>query len=278
MREARDRHRRQQEDDRQPGEQYVQRYLVRRLLPLGALDQADHAIKKGRALARGDAHLDLVGEHARAAGHRRAVAAALANDRGGFAGDRRFIDRGDTLDDLAIARDQVARLDEHDIADLQLVGRHVLPIRGIGGTEPLCDRLRLRAPQARRLRLAAAFGDRLGEIGEQHGEPQPEADLAREGRARADEEIAHEQNSRRRRDDLDDEHDRVAPQGARVELLEGIADRRPEDRRIEQRQGFGLRGHLTALPRTRSRPASRTARQAGRARRPGNRSGHQQSR
>ena len=32
-------------------------------------------------------------------------------------------------------------------------------------------------PQRIGLRLAAAFGDRFGEIGEQHGEPQPEDDL-----------------------------------------------------------------------------------------------------
>src|SRR6266478_3578299 len=64
------------------------------------------------------------------------VAAALADDRGGFAGDRRFIDRGDALDDLAVARDQIARLDDHDIADLQLVGRHLLPLHRVGGIEP----------------------------------------------------------------------------------------------------------------------------------------------
>ena len=32
------------------------------------------------------------------------------------------------------------------------------------------------AAQRRRLRLAAAFGQRLGEVGEQHGEPQPQRD------------------------------------------------------------------------------------------------------
>jgi hypothetical protein len=38
---------------------------------------------------------------------------------------------------------------------------------------------RSRSAQGRGLRLAAAFGDRFGEIGEQHGEPQPEIDLER---------------------------------------------------------------------------------------------------
>ncbi len=31
--------------------------------------------------------------------------------------------------------------------------------------------------------LAAALGDRLGEVGEQHGEPEPEGDLQRRSRA-----------------------------------------------------------------------------------------------
>ena len=35
-----------QEDDRQPGEQDVERDLVRRLLPLGAFDERDHAIEE----------------------------------------------------------------------------------------------------------------------------------------------------------------------------------------------------------------------------------------
>ena len=101
---------------RQAGQQDVQRDLVRRLLPLGALDQRDHAVEEGRARRGGDPHLDPVGEDLRAAGDRRAVAAALADDRRGFAGDRRFVDRGDALDDLAVARDHLAGLDQHDIA------------------------------------------------------------------------------------------------------------------------------------------------------------------
>ena len=88
--EARDRGHREDEDDRHAREQDVERDLVRRLLPLRAFDQRDHAVEEGRALRRGDPHLDPVGEHPRAAGDRRAVAAALADDRRGFAGDRRL--------------------------------------------------------------------------------------------------------------------------------------------------------------------------------------------
>ena len=50
--EARDRRDREDEDDRHAGEQDVERDLVRRLLPLGALDQGDHAVEEGRALLR----------------------------------------------------------------------------------------------------------------------------------------------------------------------------------------------------------------------------------
>ena len=109
---ARDRRRREHEDDGQADEQDVERDLVRRLLPLGALDQPDHAVEEGRARRRGDAHLDPVGQHLRAAGHGRAVAAGLADDRRRFAGDRRLVDRGDALDHLAVGRDDVAGLDQ----------------------------------------------------------------------------------------------------------------------------------------------------------------------
>ena len=59
---ARDRHGREHEDDGQAREQDVERDLVRRLLPLGALHQLDHAVDEGRALRRGDADADPVGQ------------------------------------------------------------------------------------------------------------------------------------------------------------------------------------------------------------------------
>ena len=80
----------------------------------------------------------------RAAGHRRTVAAGFANDRRGLAGDRRLVDRGDAFDHLAVARDDVARLDQHDVADLQA--------RSPGTT---CRFLRSRAGQQLGLRLGA---------------------------------------------------------------------------------------------------------------------------
>ena len=79
-----------------------------------------------------------------------------------------------------------------------------------------------------RLRLAAPFGDRLGEVCEQHRQPEPDADRSGEPErlvVPAAEEVLDED----RRDDdpaeLDDEDDRVANERARVELQERVADR-----------------------------------------------------
>ena len=73
-------------------------------------------------MRRRDPDLDPVGEDAGAAGHGRAVAAALADHGCGFAGDRRFVDRGHALDHLAVGGDQVAWLDQDKVADLELGG------------------------------------------------------------------------------------------------------------------------------------------------------------
>ena len=72
------------------------------------------------------------------------------------------------------------------------------------------------------LGLAAAFGHRFGEVGEQHGEPQPEADAGDEpGRFAAAGDQPLEQ--KQRRDDAADEHGehhRVADLVPRIELDE----------------------------------------------------------
>ena len=100
------RHGGQQEDDGERREQDVERDLVRRLLPLRALDQRDHAVEEGLARVGGDADDEPVGEHARAAGDGAAVAAALADHRRALAGDGALVDRGDALDHLAVAGDR----------------------------------------------------------------------------------------------------------------------------------------------------------------------------
>ena len=179
---ARDRHGREHEDDGEAREQDIERDLVRRLLPLGALHQLDHAVDEGRALRCGDADADPVRQHLRAAGHRRAVAAGFADHGRGFAGDRGFVDGSDALDHLAVGGDVVAGFDQHDIADLEAGAGHQ-PIGLAGTVQQLGLALGAGLLQRLRLRLAAAFGDGFGEIGEQHREPQPQDDL--EGEAEA---------------------------------------------------------------------------------------------
>ena len=51
-REGAQRDRREEEDDRQAREQDVEGDLVRRLLPLGSLDERDHPVEEGLARAR----------------------------------------------------------------------------------------------------------------------------------------------------------------------------------------------------------------------------------
>ena len=94
---------------------------------------------------------------------------------------------------------------------------------------PIGDRRRARRAQGVRLRLAAALGDRLGEVREQHRQPEPERDGAREPERLADRRSTKRSRKKiDRRDhaaDLDDEDDRVAEERARVELEERVADR-----------------------------------------------------
>ena len=61
------------------------------------------------------------------------------------------------------------------------------------------------------LRLAAPLGHRLGEVREEHGEPQPERDREDEARRRLalPTERLHEEHRREDAPDLDDEHDGV---------------------------------------------------------------------
>ena len=114
-------------------------------------------------------------EHARAAGDAGAVAARLADHGRRLAGHGRLVDRGDALDDLAVGRDHVARLADDAVAGAQ-IGRRAR-LLDVAGAEQARDRGRARLAQALGLGLAAALGERLGEVGEQHGQPQPDRDL-----------------------------------------------------------------------------------------------------
>ena len=222
----------QQEDDRQAGEEDRQGDLVRRLLPVGALDEGDHAVEERLARLGRDAHDDLVGQHPRAAGDGGAVAAGLADDRRRLAGDRRLVDGGDALDDVAVAGDHLA-------APTRRTGRRSAAAR----TAPR----RLRRPSRRTratvslrvLRSVAAWAlPRPSAIAsaklanstvnqrKTHDEAGEQVLLA--GRVA---EVADEEDRRQHRADLDDEHHRVAGERPRVELDEGVEHGALDDRR-----------------------------------------------
>ena len=157
------------------GEQDRQGDLVGGLLPRGALDEGDHPVDEGLAGLRRDLHDDPVGQHGRATGDGAAVAAGLADHRGGLAGDRRLVDGGHALDDVAVAGDDLAGLDDDEVADR--AGPRPRPA-------PRCRRRAAGGPWSRssgraqrgRLGLAAALGDGLGHVGEEHGRPEPDGD------------------------------------------------------------------------------------------------------
>ena len=179
-----DGHRRQDEhhDDEERGQadqNDVQRDLVRRQLAARALDHPDHPVEEGIALLGGDADDDPVARDARAAGNGAAVAAALPYDGRGLAGDRRLVNRRDALDDLAVRPDQVSRGAHDAVPNLQLAARD----GHLAAVDQLLDgRLRPHLAQLVGVRLAPALSHRLGEVREEAGEPEPEADLQVEAR------------------------------------------------------------------------------------------------
>ena len=131
----------------------------------------------------------------------------------------------DALDHLAVGRDDLARLDDHHVPPLEL-GRG-----NLAAVLKARERRRARRPQRVRLRLAAALGDRLGEVREQHRQPEPDRDHRDEPEiARvAPEELQEEDDRRDRAAELDDEHHRVPDLAPRVELRERPLDRGEDD-------------------------------------------------
>ena len=242
-------HRREQEDDRETGEQDVERDLVGRLLALGSLDERDHPVDERLARSGGDAHDDLVGEHPGAAGDRGPVAAGLADHGSRLAGDRRLVDARDPLHDVAVARDDLAGHDDDLVTDVELRPGHLLERSvGVAGGSPSSRTRVLRSVSA--WALPRPFRNRLGEVREQHREPEerghePGEDvLLRARRA----EVLDEQDRREHAADLDDEHHRVAHHVARVQLDEAVERGSPQDRAVEHRGaradpvGLGLAG------------------------------------
>ncbi len=212
---------RDQEDDRQADEQDGERNLVRRLLPLCAFDERNHAVEKALSELLRHLDLDMIGDDPRACRHGRTVAARLANDGCALTGNRGLVDRGNAFDHLAIGRDEITGFDEDDVAALQLRCRDRLAIG------QLRDQLGLGGAQRRCLGAAAPFGERLGEGAEQHGQPQPdnELDLEAERKLLA---ARDEQHGQKQRDHGSGEEHGVLHQFARVQLPERVADRRAD--------------------------------------------------
>ena len=154
-----------------------------------------------------------------AAGDGAAVAAGLADDRGRLAGDRRLVDAGDALDDVAVARDHLAGLDDDEVADLQVAAGPrcswpprssravVCVLRRCAGARPApCPGPRRRPRRGSRTARWAHSQSAI-EISEQAA-----------GRATASSGGEHGA-------DLDDEHHRVPHQRARVELAHRLRQR-----------------------------------------------------
>ena len=112
QREGQQRDRRQQEDDRQGGQENIERDFIRRLLALGAFHHGDHPVQETFPRAGRDANDEPVGEHLRAACDGAAIAAAFPYDRRAFAGDRALIHGRHPFDDLAVGGDEIACLHE----------------------------------------------------------------------------------------------------------------------------------------------------------------------
>jgi hypothetical protein len=146
-----------------------------------------------------------------------------SHHRRGFAGDGALVDRGHALDHLAVQRDHVVRLDQHHVAAAQLGRLQRQPLAAVMRLDHLLGPgVLAQAAQRGGLCLAAALGQGLGEVGEEHGEPQPDRDRQHEGGRRAgvggEAQRMHPQQRREDAADVDDEHHRVAPLDARVQL------------------------------------------------------------
>ena len=238
LRERRQRGGGQQEHQRHHGEQDGERDLVRRARALRAFDHRDHAIEEAFAFAARDAHHEPVGQHARAARDRGEVAAGFAQHRRGFARDRALVDRSHAFDDFAVGGNDVVGLDQHEVAARQRAGLDGLMFAAIAADDASW-RARAGASSASvaACALPRPFGDGLGEVGEQHRQPQPGGDGEHEaGMARIARRAERGREPDERREDAADvhhEHHGIAELHARIELREGVAHA-PHDRPVRK--------------------------------------------
>ncbi len=177
--------RREHKNDGQADEQDGQRDLVWRLLPLGAFDQRDHAIEEALARIGRDAHADLVGDDLRCRRSRAERSPPASRITGAHSP---VIAASLTEATPAITSPSAGMrspaADHHHVAGLRAGAGDlaVLLVAAVAGgrAAPPCFRCGSFSDAA--LRLAAAFGQRLGEGAEQHREPEPEDELQRECR------------------------------------------------------------------------------------------------
>ncbi len=126
-------------------------------------------------------------------------------------------------------------MDHDDVPFAETRRGHVLG--ATVGSNAIGHRFGARLPKRVRLGLAPALGHRLSEVGEQHGEPQPERDLPREQRPpRSVDQLLDEDHRGEQAARLDDEHHRVLDLNPRVELAERIQCRLPDDAGIPNGQ------------------------------------------
>ena len=223
----------------------------------------------------------------RAAGDGRAVAAGFADHRRDFAGDRRFVDRGDALDHSPSL----------GMMSPASTSTRSPGLSAIAGTvRQLCAGRRQREQLGRWLRScvrrsvaacalprpSATASAKLANSTVNQSQRLIWNGKAEIGRRRSTT-IAHEEDGGERRDDLDHEHHRIADQRARIELHERVADRR-----LRMICGSSIDGGVplaivsmsewmwsmiaSSTSVERCRRASRNARRSGRAPGPGRRS------
>ncbi len=127
------------------------------------------------------------------------------------------------------------------------------------------DGFRSHRPQALGLGATPALGQRLGEVGEDDGEPEPDGDregepgrLAAAAERLAAEDLDQPGDGGDRGADLDHEHHRVADLDPRVELAHRLDQGGPDDRGVEEGAGPGSLAHFSGAASSRAMLSCRT--------------------
>ena len=212
------------ENDGQRRQQNAQRDFIGRPLTAGAFHHGNHAVQEGIARLRRDADDNAVADHAGAARHGAAVAAAFPDDRGGFARNGGLVHAGNAFNHFAVKRN-----------DVPCFAQHLLSLAQFGnGNDFLRSLVRQQAGvdvhahffQSVRLGLSTPFRPCFRKIGEQDREPEPERNL--QGKAERlprghvpDKDDSGDQGAQGR-----DKYHKVFGQGARIEFAQCVPESR----------------------------------------------------